>query len=106
MPAGSAAIWPSFADAVLSGGVDIIQLRDKGSAGEQQFGPLEAAAELEALEILATAAAVTARCSRSTTGPTSPGQPVRTCYTWVKAICPYPLPADGRPRDPDRPVHP
>ena len=45
-----------FADAVLAGGVDIIQLRDKGSPGEQQFGPLEAAAELEALEILATAA--------------------------------------------------
>ncbi len=45
-----------FVDAVLSGGVDIVQLRDKGSAGEAQFGPLEAAAELEALEILAAAA--------------------------------------------------
>jgi thiamine-phosphate pyrophosphorylase len=39
----------SFADAALSGGVDIIQLRDKGSA------PLEAAEELAALEILAAA---------------------------------------------------
>jgi thiamine-phosphate pyrophosphorylase len=45
-----------FADAALAGGVDIIQLRDKGSAGEQQFGPLEARQELEALAILADAA--------------------------------------------------
>jgi thiamine-phosphate pyrophosphorylase len=45
-----------FADAVLAGGVDIIQLRDKGSAGEQRFGPLEAAEELAALEIIADAA--------------------------------------------------
>lgn len=45
-----------FADAALAGGVDIIQLRDKGSAGEQRFGPLEARQELAALEILADAA--------------------------------------------------
>jgi thiamine-phosphate pyrophosphorylase len=45
-----------FADAALAGGVDIIQLRDKGSAGEEQFGPLEAKQELAALEILADAA--------------------------------------------------
>jgi thiamine-phosphate pyrophosphorylase len=45
-----------FADAALAGGVDIIQLRDKGSPGEQRFGPLEARAELAALEILADAA--------------------------------------------------
>jgi thiamine-phosphate pyrophosphorylase len=45
-----------FADAALAGGVDIIQLRDKGSAGEQQFGPLEARHELAALEVLADAA--------------------------------------------------
>lgn len=45
-----------FADAVLAGGVDIIQLRDKGSPGEQRFGPLEAGGELAALEILADAA--------------------------------------------------
>jgi thiamine-phosphate pyrophosphorylase len=45
-----------FADAALAGGVDIIQLRDKGSADEQQFGPLEARQELEALAILADAA--------------------------------------------------
>jgi thiamine-phosphate pyrophosphorylase len=45
-----------FADAALAGGVDIIQLRDKGSAGEQQFGPLEARQELEALATLADAA--------------------------------------------------
>ncbi len=45
-----------FADAALAGGVDIIQLRDKGSAGEQRFGPLEARDELAALEILTDAA--------------------------------------------------
>jgi thiamine-phosphate pyrophosphorylase len=45
-----------FADAALAGGVDIIQLRDKGSAGEQRFGPLEAGDELAALEVLADAA--------------------------------------------------
>ncbi len=45
-----------FADAVLAGGVDIIQLRDKGSRGEQRFGPLGAGGELAALEILADAA--------------------------------------------------
>ena len=45
-----------FADAALAGGVDIIQLRDKGSTGEQQLGPLEARDELAALEILAEAA--------------------------------------------------
>jgi len=41
-----------FADAVLAGGVDVIQLRDKGP-----HGPLEARAELAALEVLAEAAA-------------------------------------------------
>lgn len=46
-----------FADAALAGGVDIIQLRDKGSAGERRFGPLEARDELAACEILADAAA-------------------------------------------------
>jgi thiamine-phosphate pyrophosphorylase len=45
-----------FAGEALAGGVDIIQLRDKGSAGEQQFGPLEARQELEALATLANAA--------------------------------------------------
>ena len=45
-----------FADAALAGGVDIIQLRDKGSTGERQLGPLEARAGLAALEILADAA--------------------------------------------------
>ncbi len=45
-----------FADAALAGGVDIIQLRDKGSPGEKQYGPLEARGELEALTILADAA--------------------------------------------------
>lgn len=45
-----------FADAALAGGVDIIQLRDKGSPAEQRFGPLEALDELAACEILADAA--------------------------------------------------
>ena len=45
-----------FADAALAGGVDMIQLRDKGSAGEQRFGPLEARQELDALAVLAEAA--------------------------------------------------
>lgn len=45
-----------FADAALAGGVDVIQLRDKGSAGEKQFGPLEARGELAALDVLADAA--------------------------------------------------
>ncbi|MBJ7289457.1 thiamine phosphate synthase [Williamsia sp.] len=39
----------SFVDQVLAGGVDIVQLRDKGSAGETEFGALEAARELELL---------------------------------------------------------
>ncbi|MBT0567046.1 thiamine phosphate synthase [Williamsia sp. CHRR-6] len=38
-----------FIDAAVRGGVDIVQLRDKGSVGEQQFGVLEAAAELDLL---------------------------------------------------------
>jgi thiamine-phosphate pyrophosphorylase len=41
-----------FADAALSGGVDILQLRDKGP-----HGPLEARDELAALELLAAACA-------------------------------------------------
>lgn len=45
-----------FAEAALAGGVDIIQLRDKGSPGEQQYGPLEAREELEALTVLVDAA--------------------------------------------------
>jgi thiamine-phosphate pyrophosphorylase len=45
-----------FTDAALAGGVDIVQLRDKGSAGEQRFGRLEARDELAACEILAEAA--------------------------------------------------
>ena len=61
-----------FADAALAGGVDIIQLRDKGSPGEQRFGPLEALGELEALASCSpTRPAGTAHCWRSTTAPTS-----------------------------------
>jgi thiamine-phosphate pyrophosphorylase len=41
-----------FADAALAGGVDIVQLRDKGPDG-----PLEAREELSALEVLAEACA-------------------------------------------------
>lgn len=46
-----------FVDAALAGGVDIVQLRDKGSAGEQQFGRLEPTEELEYLAVLGAAAA-------------------------------------------------
>lgn len=35
--------------AALAGGVDIVQLRDKNSPGEQELGPLEAGHELRAL---------------------------------------------------------
>jgi thiamine-phosphate pyrophosphorylase len=45
-----------FVDAALAGGVDIVQLRDKGSVGEQRFGALEARSELAALEVLTDAA--------------------------------------------------
>lgn len=45
-----------FAEQALAGGVDIIQLRDKGSPGEERFGPLEARSELAAIEALADAA--------------------------------------------------
>ncbi|MGV9822751.1 thiamine phosphate synthase [Nocardia xishanensis] len=44
-----------FAEAALAGGVDIIQLRDKGSPGEAKFGPMEAKAELGALAELKAA---------------------------------------------------
>ena len=43
--------------AAFSGGVDIVQLRDKGSAGEREFGALEALHEMTALRILAEEAA-------------------------------------------------
>lgn len=45
-----------FAEAALAGGVDIIQLRDKGSAGEREFGPLDAKDELIALSVISNAA--------------------------------------------------
>lgn len=45
-----------FADSALAGGVDIIQLRDKGSAGEKKYGPLEASEELGILAELKAAA--------------------------------------------------
>ncbi|GAA4642499.1 thiamine phosphate synthase [Gordonia humi] len=38
-----------FVAEAVAGGVDIVQLRDKGSAGEQRFGELDASAELEIL---------------------------------------------------------
>ncbi|GAA5045031.1 thiamine phosphate synthase [Nocardia callitridis] len=45
-----------FAEAAFAGGVDIIQLRDKGSPGEAKFGTLEAKSELGALAELKAAA--------------------------------------------------
>ncbi|WP_188543145.1 thiamine phosphate synthase [Rhodococcoides trifolii] len=44
-----------FIEKALSGGVDIVQLRDKGSAGEREFGPIEAKEELAALAVLSAA---------------------------------------------------
>ena len=44
-----------FLHACYEGGTDIIQLRDKNSAGEREFGPLEAKDELAALAILLAA---------------------------------------------------
>lgn len=38
--------------AALAGGVDLVQLRDKNSAGEQELGPLEAGHELRALAVM------------------------------------------------------
>ncbi|MCT2274648.1 thiamine phosphate synthase [Dietzia cinnamea] len=38
--------------AALAGGVDIVQLRDKNSAGEREQGPLEAGHELRALAVM------------------------------------------------------
>ncbi len=41
-----------FAGVALAAGVDVIQLRDKGSAGEKELGAMEAAEELRALAVL------------------------------------------------------
>lgn len=38
-----------FVSAALDGGVDLVQLRDKGSPGAREFGALEAAEELDVL---------------------------------------------------------
>ncbi|GAB17635.1 thiamine-phosphate pyrophosphorylase [Gordonia effusa NBRC 100432] len=38
-----------FVSAAIAGGVDIVQLRDKGSPGEREFGALEAGEELQLL---------------------------------------------------------
>ncbi|KZO59540.1 MULTISPECIES: thiamine phosphate synthase [Dietzia] len=38
--------------AALTGGVDIVQLRDKNSAGDRDLGPLEAGHELRALAVM------------------------------------------------------
>lgn len=38
--------------AAVAGGVDIVQLRDKNSAGERELGPLEAGHELQALSVM------------------------------------------------------
>ncbi len=55
-PAATRAIWPSSSTAALAGGVDIVQLRDKGSAGEREFGPMEVKEELAALAVIGAAA--------------------------------------------------
>ncbi|MFM1725987.1 MULTISPECIES: thiamine phosphate synthase [Rhodococcus] len=45
-----------FVDAALAGGVDIVQLRDKGSTGERELGPMEVKEELAALAVIGAAA--------------------------------------------------
>lgn len=45
-----------FVEAALAGGVDIVQLRDKGSAGERELGPMEVKEELAALAVIGAAA--------------------------------------------------
>lgn len=72
---------PDFLDAVLSGGVDIIQLREKH---------LEAAEELDLLAVFGRPAVVTGSCWPSMTAPTSPSPQGRTCYTWVSRTFPPP----------------
>jgi hypothetical protein len=74
-----------FADAALAGGVDLIQLRDKGSVGEQRFGPLEAS--WPRWRSLPTAPADTAHCWPSTTAPTLPVQPERTSSISARTTC-------------------
>lgn len=46
-----------FVEEALAGGVDIVQLRDKDSAGEKKFGRLEAREELAALAVIGEACA-------------------------------------------------
>ena len=76
-----------FADAALAGGVDIIQLRDKGSPGEQRFGPLEARRSWRHSRFLPTRRAATTRCWRSTTGPISRWRRAPTCCTSARTTC-------------------
>ena len=93
-----------FADAALAGGVDIIQLRDKGSVGEQRFGPLEAREELAALAVLADAAqrhgalfAVNDRADVAVRrAPMCCTSARMTCRCWWPAISSAPEPVIGR----------
>ncbi|MCQ2992486.1 thiamine phosphate synthase [Pseudomonas tremae] len=87
-----------FADAALAGGVDVIQLRDKGSPGERQFGPLEALDELAACEILADAARRHGALFAVNDRATSPARPEPTCCTSASATCPWTSP--GTTSDP------
>ena len=84
-----------FADAALAGGVDIIQLRDKGSAGEQRFGPLEARARARR----ARGARRRGPPARRVAGGQRPGRH-RPCGRRRRAA-----PRPGRPAAGDRPRH-
>ena len=68
---------PEFLDAVLAGGVDIVQLRDKG---------MEAAEELEHLAVFADACARHGKLLAQTPATTAalqlPGRPART--DWIR----------------------
>lgn len=86
-------------------GVDIVQLRDKGSAGERQFGRLEPTEELEYLAILSEAAArhgalFAVNDRADIAWPRAP-----TSYTWAKMTCRWPWPGDRRTGRADRTVH-
>ena len=84
------AIWRTFADAALAGGVDIIQLRDKGSPGEQRFGPLAPATSSPRSRCSADAArrhdALLAVNDRA---DIAPGGGRRTCCTSARTTCRY-----------------
>ena len=76
-----------FADAALAGGVDIIQLRDKGSSGSSSSDRWRRATSSLRSRCSPTPRAATTRCWRSTTGPISPAPPAPTCCISARTTC-------------------